>query len=214
MQLLAREFAERAERAPDHLAVIDALGEHSMGEVMQAARDLAIALEESIGGSPTVLVQADNTWRTLATALAVGMRGGMVTVLSSHAVAAELELAMEDIEPDAVVASDGVRLDVLHRQLELRRNGMTAEHGDHSASHANRQRGRQRPPGVVGLDQDRRRPPDGLLERDRKVARRLHDLTHGVLAERVDDGQVIGCAFGTFGELAREKLHLSSWVQC
>ena len=108
MQLLAREFAERAERAPDHLAVIDALGEHSMGEVMQAARDLAIALEESIGGSPTVLVQADNTWRTLATALAVGMRGGMVTVLSSHAVAAELELAMEDIEPDAVVASDGV----------------------------------------------------------------------------------------------------------
>ncbi len=108
MQLLAREIAERAERAPDHLAVIDSLGEHSMSQVMQAARDLAIALEESIGGSPTVLVQADNTWRPLATALAVGMRGGMVAVLSSHAVAAELELAMEDIEPDAVVASEGV----------------------------------------------------------------------------------------------------------
>jgi acyl-CoA synthetase (AMP-forming)/AMP-acid ligase II len=107
MQTLAREFAERAERAPGDVAVIDALGEHTVGEVMRAARDLAVALEESLGGSPTVLVQADNTWRTLATALAVGIRGGMVAVFSSHAVAAEFALAMEDIEPDAVVASDG-----------------------------------------------------------------------------------------------------------
>ena len=108
MQLLAREFAERAERTPGDVAVIDALGVHTVGEVMAAARDLAIALEESLGGSPTVLVQADNTWRTLATALAVGLRGGMVAVLSSHAVTYEFELAMEDIEPDAVVASDDV----------------------------------------------------------------------------------------------------------
>ena len=108
MQLLASEFAERAERTPGDVAVIDALGVHTVGEVMAAARALAIALEESLGGSPTVLVQADNTWRTLATALAVGLRGGMVAVLSGHAVEAEFELAMEDIEPDAVVASDGV----------------------------------------------------------------------------------------------------------
>lgn len=108
MQLLAREFAERAERAPGDVAVIDALGEHTVGDVMRAARDLAVALGEALGGSPTVLVQADNTWRTLATALAVGLRGGMVAVMSSHAVASELELAMEDIEPDAVVASDDV----------------------------------------------------------------------------------------------------------
>ena len=108
MQLLAREFAERAERAPADVAVIDALGVHTVGEVMAAARGLASALEEALGGSPTLLVQADNTWRTLATALAVGLRGGMVAVLSSHAVATEFELAMEDIEPDAVVAADGV----------------------------------------------------------------------------------------------------------
>src|SRR4051794_2448209 len=108
MQQLAREFAERAERTPGDVAVIDALGVHTVGEVMTAARGLAVALEESLGGSPTVLVQADNTWRTLATALAVGLRGGMVAVLSSHAVASELELAMEDIEPDAVVAADAV----------------------------------------------------------------------------------------------------------
>lgn len=107
MQTLAREFAERAERAPGDVAVIDALGEHTVAEVMQAARDLAVALEESLGGSPTVLVQADNTWRTLATALAVGLRGGMVAVFSSHAVAGEFALAMEDVEPDAVIASAG-----------------------------------------------------------------------------------------------------------
>jgi acyl-CoA synthetase (AMP-forming)/AMP-acid ligase II len=111
MMLLAREYAERADRAPGDLAVVDALGEHSVGEVMAAARDLATALEDALGGSPTVLVQADNTWRTLATALAVGMRGGMVAVLSSHAVAAEFELAMEDLQPDAVVASDDVLAD-------------------------------------------------------------------------------------------------------
>src|SRR3954471_10013728 len=108
MQLLASEFAVRAARTPGDVAVIDPLGVHTVGQVMAAAQDLAIALEESLGGSPTVLVQADNTWRTLATALAVGLRGGMVAVLSSHAVASELELAMEDIEPDAVVASDDV----------------------------------------------------------------------------------------------------------
>src|SRR4051812_7822862 len=106
MHQLARQFAERADRTPDDLAVIDALGQHTVAEVMTAARELAAALEDSLEGSPTVLVQADNTWRTLATALAVGLGGGMVAVLSSHAVAAEFALAMEDIEPDAVVASD------------------------------------------------------------------------------------------------------------
>ena len=108
MQQLAQEFAERAASAPDDLAVIDPLGKHTVGEVMREARELATALEDALGGSPTVLVQADNTWRTLATALAVGLRGGTVAVLSSHAVAAEFALAMEDIAPDAVVASDDV----------------------------------------------------------------------------------------------------------
>ncbi|MFL6160105.1 MAG: class I adenylate-forming enzyme family protein [Marmoricola sp.] len=104
MRLLAWEFAQRAERTPDQVAVIDALGEHTVGEVMDAARQLAVALGDALAGAPTVLVQADNTWRTLATALAVGLRGGLVTVFSSHAVAAEFALAVEDVEPDAVVA--------------------------------------------------------------------------------------------------------------
>ncbi len=108
MQVLAQQFGERAERAPSDVAVIDVFGEHTAGEVMRAARELAVLLERSLGGSPTVLVQADNTWRTLATALAVGLRGGMVAVFSSHAVAEEFELAMVDLRPDAVVAAPAV----------------------------------------------------------------------------------------------------------
>ncbi|MFL6061253.1 MAG: AMP-binding protein, partial [Marmoricola sp.] len=106
MQVLATELVERAERTPDEIAVVDALGEHTLGEVVRAARELAASLQDALLGSPTVLVQADNTWRTLATAVAVGMRGGMVAVFSGHAVAAEFALAMEDIEPDAVIAAD------------------------------------------------------------------------------------------------------------
>jgi len=108
MRLLAWEFTQRADRAPDEVAVIDPLGEHTVGEVMEAARELAVALGEALTGAPTVLVQADNTWRTLATALAVGLRGGVVTVFSSHASPGEFALALEDVEPDAVIAADDV----------------------------------------------------------------------------------------------------------
>jgi acyl-CoA synthetase (AMP-forming)/AMP-acid ligase II len=108
MQVLAQELTERAGRAPDEVAVVDALGAHTVGDVVRAARDLATLLADSLGGSPTVLVQADNTWRTLAAAVAVGLRGGMVAVFSDHASAAEFELAMEDIRPDAVFATASV----------------------------------------------------------------------------------------------------------
>ena len=108
MRLLAWELSQRAEEAPDEVAVIDPLGEHTVGEVMDAARQLAVALGEALAGAPTVLVQADNTWRTLATALAVGLRGGVVTVFSSHATAGEFALALEDVEPDAVIAAGDV----------------------------------------------------------------------------------------------------------
>lgn len=108
MQVLAQELTERARRAPDDVAVVDALGTHTVGDVVRAAREIAALLADSLGGSPTVLVQADNTWRTLAAAVAVGLRGGMVAVFSDHASAAEFELAMEDIRPDAVFATEGV----------------------------------------------------------------------------------------------------------
>jgi len=108
MQVLAQELIERARRTPDQVAVVDALGTHTVGEVVEAARRLAALLDDTLGGSPTVLVQADNTWRTLAAAVAVGLRGGMVAVFSDHALATEFELAMEDIRPDAVLATGAV----------------------------------------------------------------------------------------------------------
>lgn len=51
-----------------------------------------------------MLIQADNTWQTVATALSVGLRGGVVAVLSPHATASEFVLAVEDVDPDMVVA--------------------------------------------------------------------------------------------------------------
>jgi len=108
MRVLAAEYAERARTSPDAIAVVDVFGEHTVGEVMTAAHELAALLESALGGSPTVLVQADNTWRTVATSIAVGLRGGMVAVFSGHAVSAEFELAMQDIQPDAVIAADDV----------------------------------------------------------------------------------------------------------
>jgi acyl-CoA synthetase (AMP-forming)/AMP-acid ligase II len=102
---LAAQLARRATSDPDEVAVIDAFGEHSLGEVMAAATAVAAVLEEATSGAPTVLLQADNSWRTMAAAVAIGMRGGLVGVISRHAEPAEYALALEDIVPDAVIAA-------------------------------------------------------------------------------------------------------------
>jgi acyl-CoA synthetase (AMP-forming)/AMP-acid ligase II len=105
MKQLATEFAARAARTPQALAVLDAHGEHSMRAVDTGAQQLAAALAATVQGPPTVLVQADNTWRTLTAALAVGRLAGLVAVISRHATAGEIALALEDLQPDAVVLS-------------------------------------------------------------------------------------------------------------
>ncbi len=104
MYQLAQELVERAEKTPEVVAVIDASGEHTLGEVVVRATRMAELLGSALAGAPTVLVQADNTWRTLAAAVAVGMRGGLVAVISKHATRSEYALALEDIRPDAVLA--------------------------------------------------------------------------------------------------------------
>lgn len=106
MRQLTSELVARAESDPDTVAVVDAEGRHTLGEVVAAAADLAAALDEAVEGAPTVLLQADNTWRTLAASVAVGLREGLVTVMSPHATAGEYALALEEIVPDAVVAAD------------------------------------------------------------------------------------------------------------
>ena len=101
---LAREFVARAANSPDDIAVVDATGEHTVAEVVAAATGLAAQLDAATGGSPTVLVQADNTWRTLAAAIAVGLRGGLIAVFSRHATPSEFAVALNDIAPDVVIA--------------------------------------------------------------------------------------------------------------
>ena len=105
MQQLAQDVVERARRDPEQVAVVDSSGSHTVGRVVEHATALAEVLAAGLDGSPTVLVQADNTWRTLAAAVAVGMRGGLIAVVSGHATRSEYELALEDIQPDAVLAA-------------------------------------------------------------------------------------------------------------
>lgn len=108
MQQLVAEFSARAEAAPDAIAVIDASGSHTTAEVMREAGRLARVLAEAVEGAPTVLVQADNTWRTLSAALAVGMRGGLIAVVSRHATPGEFAIACSDLVPDVVIAPEPV----------------------------------------------------------------------------------------------------------
>lgn len=105
MQQLAQDVIERARQHPEQVAVVDGAGSHTVQEVVEHARHLADALAGGLDGAPTVLVQADNTWRTLAAAVAVGLRGGLIAVISGHATRSEYELALEDIRPDAVLAA-------------------------------------------------------------------------------------------------------------
>ncbi|WP_168704848.1 class I adenylate-forming enzyme family protein [Gordonia paraffinivorans] len=108
MRKLATELLDRAARTPDAIAVVDQYGEHDLDTVVSTARRLADAIAAHSDAAPTVIVQADNTWLTLAGALATGLRGGVVAVLSPHATASEFDLAIEDIAPDVVIASDEV----------------------------------------------------------------------------------------------------------
>lgn len=105
MKMLTEAFQAATDAAPDHIAVVDPLGRHSRARVLEAARELAGQFAGAVDAPPTVLVQADNTWRTLAAALAVGLRGGVLAVISHHAAPAEFALAIEDIDPDLVVAA-------------------------------------------------------------------------------------------------------------
>lgn len=104
MKQLARDVTERATRTPDAIAVVDREGTHTTVEVLEAARELAAALEAATDGPATVLIRADNSWRTVAAAVAVGLTGGLLAVMSGHATRSEFDIAIEDLQPDVVVA--------------------------------------------------------------------------------------------------------------
>lgn len=105
MKTLAQEMIERAQRAPEQIAVVDEFGRHTLGKIVAAARALAERIESIDPAPPTALIQADNTWHTVAAAVAVGLRGGVVAVFGAHATESEFALAVEDIAPDLVVAA-------------------------------------------------------------------------------------------------------------
>jgi acyl-CoA synthetase (AMP-forming)/AMP-acid ligase II len=105
MKLLAERFITASKADPEHIVVIDPAGRHRRDFVAEHAQTLASQLLDAFAEPPTVLVQADNNWQTLAAAVAIGLRGGMMAVISHQATASEFDMALEDINPDAVVAS-------------------------------------------------------------------------------------------------------------
>ena len=76
MKELVKELEERVAREPSAVVAIDAEGPHTLEAMMQAGDALAGTLEKVVGPEPTVLFQADNTWRTVAAAIAdTGFQG-------------------------------------------------------------------------------------------------------------------------------------------
>ncbi|MGW3284787.1 class I adenylate-forming enzyme family protein [Streptomyces sp. NPDC001002] len=107
MRDTVREFQERAEKA-DFTAVVDDFGRHTARGLLERAAELADAMrpDGAAGGTAggTVLLQADNCWRTVAATLAVGLTGGVLALVNRHTTQAEFDAALEDIRPDVVIA--------------------------------------------------------------------------------------------------------------
>jgi acyl-CoA synthetase (AMP-forming)/AMP-acid ligase II len=100
MRRVSEDFRRRALEA-DFVAVIDDAGTHSAHALLERADELGAALP-GLGG--TVLFQADNSWHTVAAALAVGSAGGTLALINRHATKDDFAAAYEDLRPDAVVA--------------------------------------------------------------------------------------------------------------
>lgn len=105
MRQVVRKFQQSAEQA-DFVAVIDDAGSHTARELLIEAARLAEAMipDAADGAGGTVMLQADNSWRTVAGTLAVGLSGGVLAVVNRHTTRAEFAAAWEDIRPDVVLA--------------------------------------------------------------------------------------------------------------
>ncbi|MEU0074852.1 class I adenylate-forming enzyme family protein [Streptomyces sp. NPDC006332] len=103
MRQTVREFQEHAERT-DFTAVVDDFGRHGARDLLERAARLADAMTPDGTPGGTVLLQTDNSWRTVAATLAVGMTGGVLALVNRHTTQAEFAAALEDIHPDVVIA--------------------------------------------------------------------------------------------------------------
>jgi len=99
-----KELVADLRARPDAVAVIDQYGSHRLSEILAAGEDLAARLERVTGPGATLLLQADNTWRTVAGMVAAGQLGGTLALINRHSTRQEFEAACEDIVPDAVIA--------------------------------------------------------------------------------------------------------------
>jgi acyl-CoA synthetase (AMP-forming)/AMP-acid ligase II len=108
MRQLVADLDRRAATAPDDVVAVDAEGPHRLADVLDRAAALAAELDARTGPGPTLMVQADNSWRTLVAAVAVGRLDGTLALLSRHTTREEFVGACEDVDPDAVVLSSEV----------------------------------------------------------------------------------------------------------
>lgn len=106
MRVVTELVADRAD-ASDPVIVIDDRGSHRARELLEQATAIAGTLAASCPARPTVLVEAENTWRTIAVALAVGKAGGTLSLVGNHARGADVAAAFEDVRPDAVISGPG-----------------------------------------------------------------------------------------------------------
>ncbi|WP_224401869.1 class I adenylate-forming enzyme family protein [Pseudonocardia sp. ICBG1034] len=105
MRALVTELDRRAGADPGQVVAIDGAGPHDLATTLAAAGELAEVLAGCTGPRPTVLLQAENTWRTVVCALAVGRVDGTLALLSGHATAPEFAAAQEDLDPDVAITS-------------------------------------------------------------------------------------------------------------
>jgi cyclohexanecarboxylate-CoA ligase len=105
---LVAEWVARVEADDDVVAVVDDDGEHSARQVLEHARELVPLFRDPATAQPrTVLLQADNSWRTLAATVAAGLGDAVLALVNGHSTAVEIGYAVDDIRPDAVLAEPG-----------------------------------------------------------------------------------------------------------
>ncbi|MFZ3572749.1 class I adenylate-forming enzyme family protein [Streptomyces sp. BH097] len=104
MRQVVQGFQQKAEQG-DFVAVIDDAGSHTARALLDEAARVAAVMSSTAGRTGgTVMLQADNSWRTVAAALAVGLTGGVLAVVNRHTTRDEFAAAQQDIRPDFVIA--------------------------------------------------------------------------------------------------------------
>lgn len=101
MQQAVDRFVSRAAEE-DFIAVVDDDGEHGARWLLEQARQLAGA-PTGPGAGGTLMVQAQNSWRTVAAALTAGLGDGVLALVNRHTTRSEFAAAVEDVRPDSVV---------------------------------------------------------------------------------------------------------------